>query len=177
MNSIPRFSDYFDYFYFLTPTDLQCYANAIQNQSFLFPCPFLTNPYSKNRISETDSNTITQQIDVISDVKFSFIVDNTLFPYPDGAYSYSNINIDMTTLLDITVSPSYQILGTRLIFINATIFIIFLVIITVIICKTRTILQKMTVSNHPHPHNAPYLQEMDDDNESSFVSEEGEEGR
>ncbi len=106
-NSVPRFGDYFDYFYFLTPTDLQCYTSAVHNDSFLFPCPFLTNHYSKNRISQTDSNTITQQIDVISDVKFSFIVDNTLFPYPQGAYSYSPINIDLTTLLHINVSPSY----------------------------------------------------------------------
>jgi hypothetical protein len=35
-----------------------------------------------NRVSEADSQKVTQQIDVISDVVFSFIIDNTLYPYP-----------------------------------------------------------------------------------------------
>jgi hypothetical protein len=92
------------------------------------------------------SQELNEEIDNINDIVFSFIVDNTLFPYPDGAYAYSPINIDVSIYLDIMVSPSYETLGKRLIFINVTIFVIYAVIIIVLICKTRNINKKMNVS-------------------------------
>jgi hypothetical protein len=38
--------NYFDFFYYVSQTDIDCYLNAIGNQSYLFPCPFLSNNYS-----------------------------------------------------------------------------------------------------------------------------------
>jgi ascorbate-specific PTS system EIIC-type component UlaA len=54
--------------------------------------------------------------------------------------------VDISTALNINVSSSYEILGKRLIFINATMLAIFLVIIIVIVCKTKKITKKMNIS-------------------------------
>lgn len=142
-NTIPTFGNYFDYFYYLTPKDLTCYNDAVNNNSFVFSCPFTTNRYSQLRTFMVNTSQITQSIDDIYDISFAFIIDNTLFPYPDGAFSYSPINIDVITSLTIDVSSTYAILGQRLIFINVTVFIIFLVIIITLIVKTNQINNKM----------------------------------
>jgi hypothetical protein len=175
-STIPKFGDYFDYFYYLTPRDLECYQDAVQNESYLFPCPFLRNHYSKNRVSEVQSLPITQEIDNINDVKFSFVIDNTLFPSPEGAYSYSGINVDVVTTLDITVSSSYQILGKRLIFINATMMLISLVIIVTIIYKTQTISRKMDISKRDsnRDNRSPFIDSEEDYDDSFLSDEEGE---
>jgi hypothetical protein len=76
-------------------------------------------------------------------VFFATVIDNTLFPYPNGAYSYSGINIDIITTLSVTVSTSYEELGKRLVFINTTVFLIFIVIIAVIIFKANKIAKRM----------------------------------
>lgn len=49
-NKIPKFADYFDFFYYLSPSDLLCYKNAIANEQYLFPCPFLSDRNSKTSI-------------------------------------------------------------------------------------------------------------------------------
>jgi large-conductance mechanosensitive channel len=106
-NTIPQFGDYFDYFYYLMENDLECYNAAISNASFLFPCSFLTNHFSKNRVRSVVSKMINQSIEDIKQINLSFVIDNTLFPYPNGAYSYSNINVDIETIININVSSSY----------------------------------------------------------------------
>lgn len=49
-NSVPSYNSYFDYFYFLTPQEVSCYQQAVNNQSYLFPCPFVN---SKNALRRT----------------------------------------------------------------------------------------------------------------------------
>lgn len=87
--SIPRGGDYFDYFYYLTPNDLQCYQYAVQNQSYLFPCSFLSNHFTKSKVFEVNTASVQEQMEDINDVQFSFVVDNTPFPSPYGAFPSS----------------------------------------------------------------------------------------
>lgn len=55
-NSIPTFGNYFDFFFYLTQVDIACYEQAVNNQSFMFPCPFVANKYSKIRINNIQDN-------------------------------------------------------------------------------------------------------------------------
>lgn len=144
----------------------------MQNQSYLFPCPFLTNHYSQNRISQIDSGEVTQSVADINDVRFSFIIDNTQFPTPKGAYSYSSINLDITTRLNILVSSSYEILGRRMIYINGTIFVIFLIIIITIVVRTDQITKKMDSSKNNSMREERTFIEVDDGDSSGNEEEE-----
>ena len=63
------------------------------------------------RTTQVQGNRINQSVDQIKNMQFSFIVDNTLYPYPSGAYSYSPITIDVALQVSISISPNYEILG------------------------------------------------------------------
>lgn len=174
INTIPQSGDYFDYFYYLMENDLACYRNAVNNASFLFPCSFLTNHFTKNRVSNVLSKMINQSIEDIKQINLSFVIDNTLFPYPNGAYSYSDINVDIETIININVSSSYETLGVRLIFINSTVFIIFAVIITAIIYKTSKLTKKMNISKKQsanQENNIAMLEDIDEYGDS-FISDQ-----
>jgi hypothetical protein len=41
--------NYFDFFYYVSDSDIDCYNYAIGNESYLFPCPFLSNNYARIR--------------------------------------------------------------------------------------------------------------------------------
>lgn len=110
-NTIPSSNNYFDYFYCLANSDVTCYSESVNNQSYLYPCPFIDNRYSVMRAIHIESQKVSQSIDELKDLSFTFIVDNTPYPYPSGAYSYSNININVELQIMIEISQNYQILG------------------------------------------------------------------
>lgn len=107
-NTIPTFGNYFDFFYYLTPADILCYEQAVNNQSYMFPCPFIANKYSKIRINAIENNQNTKIFSDINSLSFAYILDNTLFPFPEGAYSYSPISINILTSIEIIISNIYE---------------------------------------------------------------------
>lgn len=110
-NAIPSYNNYFDYFHLLTPEDITCYLNSVNNKSYLYPCAFLNSKNTLKRSGYVQSERYNQSIEEINNMNFSFIIDNTLFPYPSGAYGFDPLKINIDLDIDITVSPSYQNLG------------------------------------------------------------------
>ena len=45
-------NNYFDLFYYVSEADINCYESAIGNESYLFPCPFLSNNYALIRTNK-----------------------------------------------------------------------------------------------------------------------------
>lgn len=109
-STIPSFNYYFDYFYYLTGQDVSCYQQSVKNQSYLFPCPFINSKNSQLRTTSFKTQQTNQSIEEIQDLSFYFIIDNTLFPYPIGAYSYNPINIDISILVNMELNSDYQTL-------------------------------------------------------------------
>ena len=56
---------------------------------------------------------------------YFFVVDNTEFPFPEGAFSYSHISIGLTTYINFDLDSAYETMGVRLIYINVTILLIY----------------------------------------------------
>jgi len=103
----------------------------------MFPCPFVSSKYSKTRTNSIQSYQNTQLYSDINNLYFSYVIDNTLFPFPKGAYSYSSISLNVITRIEITISNIYEQIGIKLMFINVTIAVIFILIMIVIGCKIK----------------------------------------
>ena len=67
----------------------------------------MNNKESQLRTNQIEGMRINQTIEQISNVQYTFIVDNTPYPYPTGAYSFSAIPIDVTLQVAISISSNY----------------------------------------------------------------------
>lgn len=68
-----------------------------------------------------------------------YVVDNTPYPYPIGAYPYQNLSVTMAVSLSLAFDSKYKVQGIRLIFLNLTLLLIYAVVIGVIMYRTRKI--------------------------------------
>ena len=81
---------------------------------------------------------------------YRYVIDNTPFPFPEGAFSYSNITISLTNYIQFTLNDTYETMGVRLIYINVTILLIYGFTLTVLVCKNARTEKKMQ-SSEPVP--------------------------
>jgi len=88
-----------------------------------------------------------------------------------GSYPYTSIAITSSTTLSIQFNDQYRNSGVRLVFINATLIIVYLFIIAVLVYKTRKILFEMKITS-PEFNMKKRASEMSRDNN---VTEEDEE--
>lgn len=70
-------------------------------------------------------------------------MDNTPYPFPIGAYPYSDIYILTATSLTVLFNDQYKNAGIKLIFINVTLILVYLVVIGVLVYRTRKIQEEM----------------------------------
>jgi len=61
-STVPSYSYYFDYFYYLSQQDVSCYQQSVQNQSYLFPCPFINNKNSQLRTNSFKTQQTNQSV-------------------------------------------------------------------------------------------------------------------
>lgn len=91
-------------------------------------------------------------IGVLSSANFTYLVDNTAFPYPQGSYPWSALNLSSSVEIDIEVKDSYKVISYRLIYINVTILLLYIVFIGKIIFDERRLNRKLNksaaASNH-----------------------------
>jgi hypothetical protein len=92
-------------------------------------------------------------IDGKSYANFAYLVDNTPFPYPQGSYPWSALNLSSSVKIDIEVADNYKIISYRLIYINVTILLLYIVFIGKIIFDERRMRRSLNkgeaaVSNH-----------------------------
>lgn len=73
----------------------------------------------------------------------NFIVDNSPYPFPNGAYPYSSLLLSSSTSLTITFDESTKNAGIRLLFITATLLVGYAVVIGVLVYRTKKIEKEM----------------------------------
>jgi len=66
-------------------------------------------------------------------------VDNTPYPFPAGAFSYTNLSISSSSSLTIQFNDQYKDVGIRLIFITVTLLGIYGFVIGILVYKTNKI--------------------------------------
>ena len=79
----------------------------------------------------------------MSEVHNHFIVDNTPYPFPNGAYPYSDLLITSSVSLSVEFQDKFKEPGIRLIFITVTMIIIYSVVIGVLVYRTKKIQKEM----------------------------------
>lgn len=82
-----------------------------------------------------------QLIRGLTEIHEHFIVDNTPYPFPMGAYPYSNLWVTSSTNLVVEFNDSYSSIGIRLIFITVTMILIYMFVIGILVYRTRKILK------------------------------------
>ena len=80
-----------------------------------------------------------QLIRGLNQIHEHFIVDNTQYPFPNGAFPYSDIWVSSSTSLTITFDESTKNAGIRLIFITVTILLLYAFVIGVLVYRTKKI--------------------------------------
>jgi hypothetical protein len=142
----------------------------------LYPCSFIFNNNSRIRVSDVGKLDQVQDIpiSIINDMHYNFLVDNTPFPYPEGAYPYSSLSISLCNQISLTLSDSYYTLGVRLIYLNVTILAIYVIIIAILVLRNRSLSRKMLEGEQSHLSqalvNLPQEEESDVDNYEEYMN-------
>jgi hypothetical protein len=66
VNTVPSMGNSFDYFNYLINKDLTCYSEAVNNQSYLFPCPFVDTAHAQLRTTSVHNQRVNQDIEDIT---------------------------------------------------------------------------------------------------------------
>lgn len=109
-----------------------------------------------------------------TDMHEIFVIDNTPYPFPEGAEPYSDISLSASTSLTIKFNEQYKVAGIRLIFIIVTLLVIYGFAIGRLVFKARKVQAELLLRSPDYNLNSLKRRGSELSNNNNHIEEEDE---